>query len=128
MIRASWIWIAAGSVYAVSSSAQVVRGDTARDFHWSGAVSSGHWLRVRNLSGSIHVEPASGGDVVIDTHKRWRHGDPEDVRITVERTGGADGDVLICALWGDESSCDEDGYHSHSHHHHGWNDENDVSV
>jgi Putative adhesin len=127
MIKASLVLVAAGSLYASRATAQEVRGDTTRDFHWSGAVGSGHWVRVRNLSGSVHVEAATGGDVVVDTHKRWRHGDPADVRITVERIGGTDGDVLICALWGNESSCDEDGYHSHSHHHH-WDDDDDVSV
>jgi Putative adhesin len=121
------ILAAAGAVYVPRAGAQVVQqGDTSREFHWSGAVASGHWLRVRNLSGSIHVEPASGSDVVVDAKKRWRHGDPSDVRIIVDRVG-SDGDVTICALWGTESTCDEEGYHSHRHHH--WDDEdNDVEV
>lgn len=111
---------------AATLSAQVTSGDNSRDFHWTGNVPSGHWLRVRNLSGSVHVQATSGNDVVVDAHKRARHGDPEEVRITVDKT--PDGDVLICALWGSESSCDEDGYRSHSHHHHWDNDDNDTSV
>jgi Putative adhesin len=111
---------------AANLSAQVVTGDTSRDFHWTGTVASGHWLRVRNLSGAVHVQAASGNAVVVDAHKHWRRGDPAEVRFTVDKS--PDGDVLICALWGNESSCDEEGYESHSHHHHGWDDDNDVSV
>jgi hypothetical protein len=127
MTRASWVVIAAvGAACAVSARAQDVKGDSSRDFHWSGAVSSGHWVRVRNISGSIHVQAGTGSDVVVDAHKH--HGDPTDVRITVERDGGPDGDVLICAIWRHQSSCDEDGYHGH-HHHDDWDDDDDrVSV
>lgn len=113
---------AAGAVYIPPAGAQIVRGDTSREFHWSGNVANGHWLRVNNISGSIHVEPATGSDVVVDAKKRWRHGDPSEVRIVVDRDG-SDGDVVICALWGNESSCDDEGYHSHHHHH--WDDEDD---
>jgi hypothetical protein len=126
MTRTALVLVAMMSAAYVSrASAQDVIGDSARDFHWSGAVSSGHWLRLRNISGSIHVQPGTGSDVVVDAQKH--HGDPTDVRITVEREGGPDGDVLICAIWRHQSSCDEDGYHSH--HHHDWDDDDDrVSV
>jgi DUF4097 and DUF4098 domain-containing protein YvlB len=51
------------------------------------------------------------------------------VKITVKQVGSGSGDVLICALWNERSSCDEDGYHSHSDGwFHGDNDRNDVSV
>jgi DUF4097 and DUF4098 domain-containing protein YvlB len=127
MIRTTFAIAMASTLSVVALSAQVVKGDTSRDFHWSGNVPSGHWLRVRNLSGSVHVQATNGNDVVVDAHKKWRHGDPAEVRFTVDK--GSDGDITICALFGDESSCDEDGYHSHSHHHHGWNDDdNDTSV
>jgi putative adhesin len=121
--------IAAGMVTGTSASplaAQVIRGDTARDIHWTGQVAGGRWLRVRNLSGPIRVTPSDGNDLVVDAHKRWRHGDPAAVRVTIERTGTSDGDVLVCALWGNETSCDEDGYRGHSHHHH--DEDDDVEV
>jgi hypothetical protein len=103
--------------------------DSTGDFHWSGRVDAHRWVRVRNLSGSIRVERTSGPDVEIQGHKVWRHGDPDRVRITMQRTGPGDGDVLVCALWGDESRCDEQDYDSHSHSHHdGWHEDNDVTV
>jgi Putative adhesin len=106
--------------------------DTTTDFHWSGHVEQDRWVRVRNLSGWIHVERATGNDVEISGHKSWRHGDPDIVRVTMDRTGAGGGDVLVCGLWGDDSHCDEHDYESHSHergwHHHFDGDDNDVRV
>jgi hypothetical protein len=105
--------------------------DTSGDFHWSGHVDVQRWVRVRNLSGRIDFERASGNDVEIEGRKRWRHGDPDRVRITMERTGTGNGDVLVCALWGEDTRCDEhsyeDSYESQSHHH-GRHDDDDDDV
>jgi hypothetical protein len=101
--------------------------DTATDFHWTGHLDAQRWVRIRNLSGWIRVERATGNDVEIRGHKSWRHGDPDRVRITMERTGDGGGDVLVCALWGEDSRCDEHGYDSESHHH--WrHEDDDVTV
>src|SRR6185312_2082415 len=59
------------------------RADTSADFHWTGHVDAQRWVRVRNLSGWIRVERATGSDVEIVGHKKWRHGDPDRVRITM---------------------------------------------
>ena len=97
-------------------------------FTWSGTVREGRWVYVRNLNGPVRVEQGTGDKVEVRAEKRWRRGDPEDVKITVRQVGSGGGDVLVCALWNDRSTCDEDGYHSHSD---GWwrnNDHNDVQV
>lgn len=111
------------------ASAAMHARDTAPDFHWTGHVDADRWVRVRNLSGGIRFEQASGSNVEIRAHKSWRHGDPDRVQITLARTGPGAGDVLVCALWEDsDSHCDENAYDSHSHHH-GWHDaDDDVSV
>jgi len=95
------------------------------DFNWRGEVAPGGWLRVRNVNGQMRVEAAPGNQIEVTATKRWRRGDPEDVRIEVKRVGANDGDVLICALWNENSSCDERGYHGNSS---GRNRNNDVSV
>jgi hypothetical protein len=64
----------------------------------------------------------------VHAEKRWRRGDPEDVKITVRQVGSSGGDVIVCALWNDRSSCDEDGYHSHSDNWWGNNNHNDTEV
>jgi len=115
------------AVWAIPPRATTTGRDTTPDFHWSGHVDGQRWVRVRNLSGWIRVERAPGAEVEIRGHKSWRHGDPDRVRITLERTGPDGGDVLVCALWGDDSRCDEHGYDSHSHHH-WWHDNDDIHV
>ena len=50
------------------------------------------------------------------------------MKITVRQVGSGGGDVLVCALWNDRSTCDEDGYHSHNDGWRGDNDHNDVQV
>lgn len=95
------------------------------NFKWAGRVGAGHWIRVRNLNGPITVTQASGNQVEVTAVKHWRRGDPADVRIQVTKVGAGDQDVLVCALWGSNSSCDEHGYESHGDRH-GRN--NDVSV
>ncbi len=101
--------------------------ETGGPFRWSGDVQAGKWVYVRNLNGAVRVEPGTGSKVEVTAIKKWRHGDPGDVRITVTQTGAGKGDLLVCALWNENSTCDEDGYHSHSD---GWwrNRDNDVSV
>ncbi len=101
-------------------------GDTP--FTWSGSVQSGRWVYVRNLNGPVRVEEGTGSKVEISAEKRWRRGNPEDVKITVRQVGSAGGDVIVCALWNDRSSCDEDGYHSHDDDWFRSHENNDVQV
>jgi DUF4097 and DUF4098 domain-containing protein YvlB len=94
------------------------------NFSWTGKLKSGAWLRVKNLNGSISVEKASGDVAEVTGEKQWRRGDPEEVRFEIVKDGD---NVTICALWGDNSTCNADGAH---YRHHGWNNDrdNDVSV
>jgi hypothetical protein len=105
--------LAAITSLAVRAEAGAQQRSTERDFSWDGRISNGHWLYVRNLNGSIRVERSSGDRAEVTAVKRWRRGDPEDVRIETRRLGGDDGDVIICAFWVENASCDEDGYRSH---------------
>lgn len=114
--------IATAAVLPAGAAGAQNSGDA---FHWEGAVASGRTVIVRNLNGDVRVEPGNGRNVVIDARKSWRRGDPARVRIEARKVG--DGDVLACALWNEEASCDENGYHSGSRR--GRNDgTNDVSV
>jgi hypothetical protein len=87
-----------------------------------GVPAAGAWIRVRNVNGDVRVRAASGNHVVISATKRWRRGDPEEVRIVTRYS--ADGGVLVCALWTPNATCDENGYQSHGDHGHG----SDVTV
>ena len=92
-------------------------------FSWSGEIPAGGWIDVRNLNGPIHVSAASGRTTEVSATKSWRRGDPRDVRFEVTKL--AKGGVLVCALWGPESTCDERGHHSDDRRGHR---DNDVSV
>ncbi len=100
--------------------------DAGNPFRWSGDVEPGRWIYVRNVNGPVRVEPGTGSTAEISAVKRWRRGDPKDVKIIVTRSGAGNGDVVVCALWNENATCDESGYRSHS----SWwrQNHNDTSV
>ena len=96
-------------------------------FRWSGRVPQGAWVRVHNVSGAIRVERATGNEVEITATKSWRRGDPANVRIELKRYGPDNANVIVCAFWTENATCDEDGYRSRSEGRRS-NRNNDVSV
>lgn len=97
-------------------------------WRWRGEVGDGRTVYLRNLNGAVRVEAGSGNGVEVTAVKRWRRGDPAEVRIEARTLGSGRGDVIVCALWGPEATCDEDGYHSNRDRR-GWRDrDGDVSV
>ena len=82
---------------------------TSGDFTWSARIPAGQWLHIRNINGDITVDRASGNEVeVVATKRASRNGDPSRVRIEASRIGEG---ALVCAIWGEETTCDERGYH-----------------
>jgi hypothetical protein len=118
--------VSAIALLAALPGAGAQERQSARDFRWDGAVTSGRWVYVRNLNGAIRVERAAGNRVEVTGEKTWRRGDPASVRIEVTRAGPGDQDVLICALWFDDTDCDEGGYRTRGNNR--WNRNNDVAV
>jgi hypothetical protein len=110
-IRHTLTAVALLAVVAAPGTAQQRQSDDS--FKWSGRIPDGQWIRIRNLNGAITVGAASGNDVEVTATKQWRRGNPADVRFETQKFGPGDQSVLICALWGNNSSCDEHGYDSH---------------
>ena len=100
---------------------QAPGGDT---FKWNGKVPAGRWIRIKNLNGDITVGPAKGDNVEVVATKHARRGDPSVVRFTTDTYGG---DVVICALWGESSSCNERSYNIRGNRDRGLRN-NDVTV
>lgn len=100
-----------------------------QDFTWSGAIPSGKRLTVKNISGDIRVEAATGGQATVTAVKRpGRRGDPDDV--VVRQVATAEG-IEICVLYpgsDDDGDCDWDGNRSHSRHRGSHWDDNDTQV
>lgn len=95
-------------------------------FNWKGDLGARRTIYLRNVNGDVRIEQGSGRSVEVTAVKRWRRGDPEDV--TIEARINSSGDVIICALFREGASCDEDGYHGGRNRNRGWRDDNDVSV
>jgi len=121
-IRAAILLVA----LALPAAGQSRQSDT---FNWSGRVQPGRWIRIRNLNGSISVGQASGDNVEVTGTKHWRRGDPNFVRIETKKFGPGDENVLVCAMWGENSTCDEHSYQTRGDRRdRGRDNNNDVAV
>src|SRR4051812_36611943 len=115
MIRTPIVFAALGALAlsAAPVASLSAQSRNERDaFTWSGKINEGRWINIRNLNGSVDVQPGTGDKVEVTANRYTRRGDPDYVRFEVRKYGPRDEDVLICALWGDNSDCDEDSYRS----------------
>ena len=111
-VRTAVLFFAALAALGTPVLAQQAQTDNS--FKWAGRIPAGRTIRVRNLNGAIFVTAGSGDQVEVTAVKRWKRGDPSVVRIEPKNFANGDGSVVICALWGDNSSCDERHYDSHT--------------
>ena len=111
---------------ALCLAANTAAAQDSENFTWKGDLGARRTIYLRNVNGDVRIEQGSGRSVEVSAVKRWRRGDPDDVRIEARIT--TSGDVIICALFRDGASCDEDGYHGGRNRDRGWRDDNDVSV
>lgn len=78
-----------------------------QEFRWSGT-PQGDMLRVSNISGDVSVTAGEGRDVEVIA--RFRGGSGEtDARVEVKEHAGG---ITVCALYGEDSYCDERGGHN----------------
>ena len=125
-IQGRWFLTIAGALAATAPALAAQEGRVERDaFTWNGKIPEGRWITVRNMNGPIEIVPASGDRVEVNATRHVRRGDPNFVRFEVQKYGSGEQDVLICALWGENSVCDEDGYRSRSDRR---SRENNISV
>jgi hypothetical protein len=122
-MRHAFVVAVALSALALPVTAQ--ERSTGDEFTWQGRVPAGEWLQIRNINGQITVDRATGDQVEVVATKRYRRGDPSRVRVEVSRFGQQS--ALVCAIWGETTTCDERGYHDESRRRND-NDNGDVSV
>jgi hypothetical protein len=79
--------------------------DSQRDdaFTWSGTIPSGRRIMIKNINGAIEVERSTSGGVEVRAEKRWRRGDPDDVRIEARQAGAGNGDPSTARNWASSS-------------------------
>ena len=116
---------AALSMVVLASPAAAQLRAFTDDFTWQARVPAGQWLQVRNINGEITVDRATGDQVEVTATKRWRKGNPDNVRLETARYGDGGQNALVCAVWGSSTTCDERGYHNEPR---GNNNNGDVSV
>ena len=91
-------------------------------FSWSGTLADGRRVYIKDVNGSITVTRSRNGRVEVSAEKRWRRGDPSDVRIEQR---SIDGDLLVCALWQEDAACDRGGIRTPKGR---WRDRSEVTV
>lgn len=92
-------------------------------WRWNGTLADGRTVYLHNVNGSVRFEAGSGDRVEVEAEKRWRRGDPDDVRI--EARQASNGNIVICAMWRRGDTCSESGVDGGERQ---WNRNNDVSV
>lgn len=128
LIRIALFPVAAAAAFSVATAGDAAAQRSAeRDFTWSGKIPQGRWITVHNLNGTVEVSPGTSDKVEVTATKHVRRGDPDYVRFEVRKFGPSGQDVSICALWGENSDCDEDGYHGRNNSGRGSRD-NEVWV
>lgn len=84
---------------------------TSADFHWDKALPAGNEVSVHNVTGRVTVKASTSGKVEVTGTKRGDSRDFDRVKAEVHETSRG---VYICAVYQDtDSSCDEDGVHTH---------------
>ena len=123
MIRAALVAVSAFAVSSalaphvpVSPASSPATGAAPADFHWSGTVPTGGWLRIRNLAGNVEVRRSTSNTVDVSATPEpesdrwlWNRGPTEPVSF-VQKTRGSD--VLICAVSRSVSECNPDDLNS----------------
>lgn len=80
-------------------------------FAWSGAVASGQWVHLRNMTGRISVVASDSAVVEVHATRRWRGRDRGNVHFVRRDT---DDGILICTMYRQTDSCSSEGYSSGS--------------
>ncbi|MDQ6689299.1 MAG: DUF4097 family beta strand repeat-containing protein [Gemmatimonadota bacterium] len=89
--------------------AQQQYGRDSDVWRWDGRVESGHWMSVFNVNGSVDFAPSADNMVHLLAEKRSNGRDKDDIHFEVVQTGG---NVTICAIWNDNSRCEDGGSES----------------
>ena len=111
---------------AAPLSAQQDLGRDGTSWKWSGPVPSGGTLSMYNVNGAMHFTSSSDGNVHVDAEKRVHSGgDATTVHYAVLRDGD---NLVICAMWRDDATCDTRGVHGGRNRDRGGDRRRDVTA
>ncbi len=107
---------------APALGAQQQYGRDSDTWRWDGRVDAGHWMNVFNVNGSVDFAPSPDNMVHLLAEKRANGREMDDIHYEVVQAGG---NVTICAIWNNNSRCEDGGMQSF---HHDGNNENHSNV
>ena len=102
--------------------AQQQYGRDSDVWRWDGRVDAGRWMNVFNVNGSVDFAPSPDNMVHLIAEKRANGRDMDDIHYEVVQAGG---NVTVCAIWNDNSRCEDGGVQSV---HRNGNNENHSNV
>jgi hypothetical protein len=91
---------------APALGAQQQYGRDSDTWKWDGRVDAGRWMHVFNVNGSVDFTPSSDNMVHVLAEKRSNGREMDDIHYEVVQSGG---NVTICAIWNDNSRCEDGG-------------------
>jgi hypothetical protein len=91
---------------APALGAQQQYGRDTDTWKWDGRVDAGRWMNVFNINGSVDFVPSTDNMVHVLAEKRSNGREMDNIHFEVVQSGG---NVTICAIWEDNSRCQEDG-------------------
>src|SRR3954462_6871179 len=86
--------------------AQQQYGRDTDTWKWNGRVDAGRWMSVFNINGSVDFVPSPDNMVHLLAEKRSNGREMDDIHFEVVQAGG---NVTICAIWNDNSRCEDGG-------------------
>ena len=93
---------------APALGAQQQFGRDSDTWRWDGRVDAGRWMNVFNINGSVDFLPSTDNMVHVLAEKRSNGREMDDIHYEVVQEGG---NVTICAIWNDNSRCEDNGIH-----------------
>ncbi|HEV7595313.1 MAG TPA: DUF4097 family beta strand repeat-containing protein [Gemmatimonadaceae bacterium] len=109
-------------IAAPALGAQQQFGRDSDTWRWDGRVDAGRWMSVFNVNGPVEFAPSPDNMVHLIAEKRANGREMDDIHFEVVQAGG---NVTICAIWNDNSRCEDGGVQSF---HRDGNNENHSSV
>jgi hypothetical protein len=91
---------------APALGAQQQYGRDSDTWRWDGRVDAGRWMHVFNVNGSVDFAPSPDNMVHLVAEKRSNGREMDDIHFEVVQVGG---NVTICAIWNDNSRCEDGG-------------------
>ena len=73
---------------------------------WDGRVDAGRWMSVFNINGSVEFAPSPDDMVHLVAEKKSNGREMDDIHFEVVQAGG---NVTICAIWNNNSRCEDGG-------------------